>query len=131
MSIDLTTPALLFPAISLLLLAYTNRFLAIATLIRNLHKKHKEYPEKKIIVGQISNLKSRLNLIRNMQVFGVMSFFFCVLTMIVLFFDYPIVGNYLFAASMLFLLISLMLSLREVQISTRALNLELSDMEDY
>lgn len=131
MSINLTTPALLFPAISLLLLAYTNRFLAIATLIRNLHKKHKEFPEKKIIVGQISNLKSRLNLIRNMQAFGVMSFFFCVLTMIVLFFDYPIMGNYLFAASMLLLLISLTLSLRELQISTRALNLELSDMEEY
>lgn len=129
MSIDITTPALLFPAISLLLLAYTNRFLAIATLIRSLHKKHKESPEKKIIVGQIENLKARLNLIRNMQVLGVMSFLFCVLTMIALFFDLPILGNYIFAVSMLLLLFSLGLSLRELQISTKALNLELSDME--
>lgn len=129
MSIDITTPALLFPAISLLLLAYTNRFLAIATLIRSLHKKHKEFPEKKIIVGQIANLKSRLTLIRNMQVLGVSSFLFCVLTMIALFFALPILGNYLFAISMLLLLSSLGLSLRELYISTRALNLELGDME--
>lgn len=128
MNIDITTPALLFPAISLLLLAYTNRFLAIATLIRDLHKKRKNNPGR-IIAGQIENLKLRLNLIRNMQVLGVLSFFFCVLAMIVLFFDYPIYGNYLFAASLLLLLLSLGLSLRELYISTRALNLELSDME--
>lgn len=131
MTIDITTPALLFPAISLLLLAYTNRFLAIATLIRNLHKKHKQFPEKKIIVGQIQNLRKRLDLIRRMQVFGVLSFFLCVLTMIVLFFDLAVWGNYLFGGSMLLLLISLGLSLLELQISTRALNLELSNMEEY
>lgn len=129
MSIEITTPALLFPAISLLLLAYTNRFLAIATLIRNLHKKHKDFPEKKIIIGQISNLRSRLVLIRRMQIFGVSSFFLCVLSMSMLFFNSTRWGNYFFGGSMLFLMISLALSLRELQISTRALELELSDME--
>lgn len=129
MSIDITTPALLFPAISLLLLAYTNRFLAIATLIRSLHKKHKEVPEKRIIVGQIANLRSRLVLIRRMQIFGVSSFFLCVLSMAMLFYEEIKWGNYFFGASMLFLMISLGLSLRELQISTRALELELSDME--
>jgi formate-dependent nitrite reductase membrane component NrfD len=129
MSIDITTPALLFPAISLLLLAYTNRFLAIATLIRNLNKQHKEFPEKKIITGQIANLRSRLTLIRNMQIFGVSSFFLCVLSMSMLFFSNPAWGNYFFGGSMLFLMISLGISLRELQISTRALNLELSGME--
>ena len=129
MSIDITTPALLFPAISLLLLAYTNRFLALATLIRSLHKKHKENPQKAIIKDQIINLRSRLNLIRNMQIFGVFSFFLCVLSMSLLFFDNVRWGNYLFAASMLTFLISLGLSLRELQISTKALELELSDME--
>ena len=34
MHIDVSTPSILFPAISLLLLAFTNRFLALANLIQ-------------------------------------------------------------------------------------------------
>lgn len=130
MTISLTTPALLFPAISLLLLAYTNRFLAIATLIRNLHRKHQESTDyKEPLVGQIENLRTRLTLIKSMQVVGVSSFFFCVLSMLMLFQNWTALGNYLFGISMVLLLISLGISLRELQISTKALNLELSDME--
>ena len=128
MSMTLTTPALLFPAISLLLLAYTNRFLAIATLIRNLHKKYRDNPEHSIIKGQIENLKTRLNLIKNMQIFGISSFFLCVLSMFMIFSDNEQLGNYSFGVSMLLLLLSLGISLREIQISTKALNLELGDM---
>jgi hypothetical protein len=129
MEINLTTPALLFPAISLLLLAYTNRFLAIATLIRQLHANHEQSPDHKLIVGQIKNLRLRLHMIKNMQLFGVLSFFCCVLSMILIFQGYPLWGSYVFGLSLVLLLISLLISLREVQISTRALELELSDME--
>jgi len=131
MSIEITTPALLFPAISLLLLAYTNRFLAIATLIRSLHQKHIENPDKDrdIVVGQIQNLKIRLKMIKYMQLFGILSFFMCVLSMFMLFQNEPQLGNYIFGSSMLLLLVSLGLSVREIQISTKALNLELSKME--
>jgi hypothetical protein len=129
MELSLTTPALLFPAISLLLLAYTNRFLAIANAIRTLHSKYLENPEEKVLVGQIKNLRVRLHLIRNMQIFGVTSFFCCVLSMILIFQKVGHWGSYTFAASMFFLLISLLISLREIQISTKALELELSDME--
>ncbi|MFY0689531.1 MAG: DUF2721 domain-containing protein [Cyclobacteriaceae bacterium] len=129
MEISLTTPALLFPAISLLMLAYTNRFLAIANMIRQLHAKHLEHPNKGVIVGQIENLRKRLFLIRNMQVFGVLSFFFCVLSMILIFQDQQLTGGYVFGASMILLLVSLGISLREIMISTHALGLELSDME--
>ncbi|MEQ8245294.1 DUF2721 domain-containing protein [Fulvivirga sp.] len=130
MDINLTTPALLFPAISLLLLAYTNRFLAIATLIRSLHQKHLNSPDHPTpIIGQIENLKARLSLIKLMQIFGVFSFFLCVLSMLMLFQNATQAGNYIFGTSMVFLLISLGISLRELQISTKALNLELSDME--
>lgn len=129
MSISITTPALLFPAISLLLLAYTNRFLAVATLIRGLHKKHKENPSHEIISDQIRNLRARLNLMKNMQIFGISSFFLCVLSMFLLFSEYEAWGNYVFGASILLLLVSLGISLREIQISTKALNLELSDMQ--
>ncbi|MFZ9044655.1 MAG: DUF2721 domain-containing protein [Cyclobacteriaceae bacterium] len=129
MNITLTTPALLFPAISLLLLAYTNRFLAIASLIRQLHQKHLQEGEMGVITGQIKNLRMRLNLIRNMQIFGVLSFFCCVLSMILIYQDSPSGGSYIFGVSLIFLLVSLLISLREVQQSTKALELELSDME--
>ena len=126
---NLTTPALLFPAISLLLLAYTNRFLAIATLIRQLHTNYNKNKENRVLATQIINLRKRLFLIRNMQAFGVLSFFFCVLSMIFLFQDMQTAGKWGFGVSLLFLLISLGISLREVQLSTNALELELSDME--
>ena len=128
MTINITTPALLFPAISLLLLAYTNRFLALASLIRQLHRKHLENPEEKILVGQIGNLGHRLNLIKNMQIFGILSFFLCVASMFMLFLDNVLWGNYAFGVSMVALLVSLGISIREIQISTKALDLELGDM---
>lgn len=128
MSITITTPALLFPAITLLLLAYTNRFLAVASLIRALHKKGLESPNG-IILGQISNLRKRIRLIKWMQIFGVISFFFCVFSMFMVFNELTNYGNFTFGISLISLLISLVLSLRELQISTKALELELGDME--
>ncbi len=129
MQINITTPALLFPAISLLLLAYTNRFLAIATLIRNLNKDYHQASEKRNVEAQIKNLKLRLLLIRNMQIFGVVSFFLCVLSMFMLFSQNPIIGNYIFGGSLITLLVSLGISIYEIQISTRALNIDLGEME--
>lgn len=130
MELQLSTPALLFSAITLLMLAFTNRFLAIATLIRGLHKNYRRSPEKEIIVEQIHNLRRRLTLIKNMQLFGVFSFLLCVVCMYLLFRGLTESANWVFVASMLSLLISLGLSLIEIQISTKALNLELGDMED-
>ena len=129
MPITITTPALLFPAITLLLLAYTNRFLAVATLIRSLHGVHLENPDKQVLVGQIENLRIRTRLIRNMQILAVSSFVFCVVTMFLIFRDLAGAANYSFGVSMILLILSLLYSLRELQISTRALELELSDME--
>ncbi len=130
MELQLSTPALLFSAITLLMLAFTNRFLAIATLIRGLHKNYRKSPEKEIIVEQIHNLRRRLTLIKNMQLFGVFSFLLCVVCMYLLFRGYTEAANWVFVASMVSLLISLGISLVEIQISTKALNLELGDMED-
>jgi len=130
MEITFTTPALLFPAISLLLLAFTNRFLAVASLIRQLHAKFVIDPKKGVLKGQIDNLRKRLDLIRRMQIFSVMSFFCCVLSMFFIYWSAINIAGYLFGLSMILLLISLGISLREVQISTRALEMELSDMEN-
>ncbi len=129
MVISINIPALLFPAISLLLLAYTNRFLVIAQIIRELHKKYLEHDDKVLIMGQIKNLRRRLTLIRDMQILGVLSFFFCVLSMIFIFSGQLDFGSYLFGFSLILLLASLVYSLRELKISTKALDLELSKME--
>ena len=129
MVISINIPALLFPAISLLLLAYTNRFLVLAQIIRELHKKYLEHDDKVLIMGQIKNLRRRLTLIRDMQILGVLSFFFCVLSMIFIFSGQLDFGSYLFGFSLILLLASLIYSLRELKISTKALDLELSKME--
>jgi len=129
MNIDITTPALLFPAISLLLLAYTNRFLVIAQLIRELHSKYKQEKDE-IIIKQIQSLRKRVDLIKKMQAIGIASLFLCVLCMFLLFAGEIEIGKYMFGLSLLLLLISLGYSFREIQISVYALNLRLSDLEN-
>lgn len=128
MELTLTTPALLFPAISLLLLAYTNRFLSVAALIRQLHAQYKGDSDQ-LVLGQIENLRHRVLLIRNMQALGVGSLFLCVLCMLVLFAGYGDVGKLTFGLSLACMLTSLALSLREILISVEALKLALSDLE--
>ncbi len=131
MKLELSTPALLFPAITLLLLAYTNRFLAIANLIRGLYKRQMEtnMESRMPIREQIKNLRLRLLLIRNMQAFGILSFLGCVLSILFLYLENYALGNYLFVGSLLMLMVSLGISFYETQISTRALNIELSTLE--
>ena len=128
MEISINTPALLFPAISLLMLAYTNRFLALASLIRNLHSNYKDHTDKEGVLKQIKNLRLRLRLIRQMQLFGVLSLFLCVLSMFFVYERISMWANFLFACSLIAMLVSLFLSLYEIQISTRALEIELGDM---
>ncbi len=129
MELTLTTPALLFPTVSLILLAYTNRFLAIAALIRKLANDYTTKADKRL-ADQIRNLKLRVILIRNMQMLSIFSLFLSVLCMFSLFYGEEQVAKYIFGAALIFLLISLGMSLREIQISTRALSIQLSDIAD-
>jgi hypothetical protein len=131
MQISINTPALLFPAITLLMLAYTNRFLALATLIRNLHAKYKQNAEqhdKDQIKQQIKNLKRRLTLIQRMQASGISSFFCCVLCMLFFYLELEVWAFSTFGLSLALLMLSLVFSLNEIRISTRALEIELKDM---
>lgn len=128
--ISINTPALLFPAITLLMLAYTNRFLAIANRIRSLHKSYAELQIKHTAIKQIKSLRARLNLIKYMQGFGALSFFCCVLCMYFIYRSWMYAAHIIFAAGMITLLISIVLSFLEIQQSTKALELELSDMEE-
>ena len=128
MELQLTTPALLFPAISLLLLAYTNRFLHLASLIRQLHGEYKKTPNP-LITAQIGNLRFRLGLIRNMQLCGVASIFGCALCMFVMFEGWEPLAKAIFSMALVLMMVSLGLSMWEIKLSTVALNLHLSDLE--
>ena len=126
-TMSLTTPALLFPAISLLLLAYTNRFLTLATIIRQLHPGEGKVPTQ-LAQRQVAGLRYRVTLIRHMQSCAVLSFLLCALSMFAIFVDAHAAGKILFGFSLLALAISLLLSLVEVLLSTNALNIVLDDM---
>jgi len=127
MPIDLTTPALLFSTISLLMLAYTNRFLGLASVVRKLHADHMESP-KEVYLEQIDNLRKRIQLIRDMQTLGVLSLLLCTICMALLFFGWYQIATILFGSSLFLMALSLLLSIVEIRISTRALDLHLRDM---
>lgn len=127
MEITLTTPSLLFPAISLLMLAYTNRFLTLATIIRGLHDRYQTQQDENL-VRQIANLRYRVYLIRNMQIAGVLSLLFCVVSMFSLFAGWIMVGQWVFGIALLLMMVSMGISLRELQVSVGALDLLLNEM---
>lgn len=124
---DITTPALLFPAISLLLLAFTSRFLTLAQLIRQLAVADAKDAE--LVAKQIPGLKRRIVLIKYMQTFGVLSFLLCALAMLAIFSARDTVGEILFGLSIVALAVSLVLSLAEVVLSTQALSIVVDDLE--
>ncbi len=130
MDITINTPALLFPAISLVMLAYTNRFMALSAVVRKLHDEYQDNKENKLLPLQIKNLQYRIKLVRRMQFFGVMSFLLAICCLYSIFIDNIATANVLFAISILLFSISLVLSLIEILRSTKALELELSDMEE-
>ncbi len=129
MDFTIQTPTLLFSAISLLMLAYTNRFVVIAGLIRDLYAKYQEQPND-IIKGQLLNLRKRMKIIRNMQVFGALSFFFSVLSLMTIFIDLVLVAEILFGISLVMMLVSLLLLIMELNISVHALNIQLKDFDE-
>ena len=129
MDFSLGTPALLFPTVSLLMLAYTNRFLTLATITRGLHDRYKN-DQNDNLLGQIANLRYRVYLIRNMQIFGVLSLLFCVISMFALFAGWDMGGQWSFAIALILMIVSMLISLRELQISVGALDLLLAELED-
>ena len=127
--LTLTTPALLFSAISLIMLAYTNRFLAYASVVRNLHDKYLEKKDKRFI-KQIENIKKRLYLTRSMQIFGISSLLLCVLTMFLIYIEQHTLAVWVFGVALILLIISLFLLILEIQISVKALEHHISDIEE-
>ncbi len=127
--LNLATPALLFSAISLIMLAYTNRFLSYAQLIRTLKEQYmKQHSE--VTAAQIANLRKRLYLTRSMQITGISSLLFCVVSMFLIYVGMHLLSVYVFGLALLLLIISLGLSVWEIQISVKALDIHLKDMEN-
>ncbi|PHV12141.1 DUF2721 domain-containing protein [Chitinimonas sp. BJB300] len=126
---EISVPALLFPAISLLLLAYTNRFLGLSSVIRKLHEDYKTNPDAKIL-RHIANLRRRVALIRGMQAAGASAMLLCVLCMFLIFFDMQSAAHIVFGISLFAMLLSLGVSISEIGMSSDALNILLADIED-
>jgi hypothetical protein len=129
MKLELTTPALLFSTVSLLILAFNNRFISIAQLIRNLHDKYKNNNDDTLL-PQIKKLRKRLSLIRDMQVVAISSLLMSVITMLLLFYDLKKIANVTFAISLLMLVTAMLLAVAELLISTNALRIMLQDAEN-
>lgn len=129
MEMTITTPSLLFPAISLLMLAYTNRFVVLTNVIRQLSNLE-DAASKKVVIRQIENLRLRVQVIRQMQAFGVLSFVFCTMAMFALLLGWLLTGQFLFAVSLVLLVVSLLFSFYEVNISTKAINIELEKFDE-
>jgi hypothetical protein len=127
--LTLITPTFLFSAVSLILLAYTNRFLSYAQLVRNLKDKYMQH-KSAITKAQIDNLRKRLELTKYMQLCGVVSLLLCVATMFLIYMGLQNISAYIFGLALLLLIISLGLSAWEIQISVKSLKLHLSDMEN-
>ncbi|ANW96695.1 II family cellulose-binding protein [Wenyingzhuangia fucanilytica] len=128
MNLSMSIPALLFPAISLSMLAYNARYLAIASLIRQLHKEYQDSHEKNI-GDQIKILSRRLTLIRATQGFAILSFMGAVLTMLLLFLEMHITADVVFIISLCCMMLSLTLLFIEIQVSTKALQIQLKDIK--
>lgn len=129
MQLTLTTPAVLFSAISLLMLAYTNRFLAYATLVRGLHEKYRENRQNRLLI-QIRNLRLRLKLIRTMQIAGISSLLLCVVTMFLVYIQVQMVAEVVFGVALILLILSLGILIWEIQISVNALDAQLDDLKE-
>ena len=123
-----STPAILFSTVSLLFIAFTNRYIAISGLVRDLHADFSK-DKTRDIIAQIKNLRVRLKLIQTMQTFSIISLLFSSASMFLIFFDYQSAAKTLFGLGLVAQFIALSLSAWEVSISTKALNIELSDME--
>jgi cell division protein FtsL len=127
--ITIATPALLFSTVSLLMIAFTNRFLAIANLIRGLHDKFKENPTDKINIQQIKNLQKRLKIIRNIQLISISSLLASAVSMFLLLWQQQEFSKFLFGFALILQIVALMMSVFEITLSMNALKIELSDMD--
>ncbi len=127
-SLEISTPALLFPALSLLFLAYTNRFLHLAALVRQMHRDWLERRDESLH-AQIQNMRKRLALIRWMQLLGAASLLLCVVAMVSVMLAADLAGWIAFLAALLLMAASMVCLLVEIWCSGGALQILLNRVE--
>ena len=131
MNIDYTVVALMFPAIPLIMNVYSTRFHTLSALIRKIHdeyvfEKHTP-PEWK---DQLTNLNDRISVLKYSIMFGAFGFLFNMLTVFALYLDELFIARIIFGSCCLSMMISIIFFIREIQISTKALRLHISDMDE-
>ncbi|WP_028665535.1 DUF2721 domain-containing protein [Runella zeae] len=129
MELSISTPAILFSTVSLMMIAFTNRYLAIASLIRELHDKFRVTPDVNY-VEQIKHLHRRVHIIRNIQFIIVTSLLLSAISMLFIYLHYQSAAQMLFFVALLLQIAALGLSVWEISLSIHALKIELSDMEE-
>lgn len=125
--LELTTPAVILSAAALLLLTYTNRFLTATSRTRELYDRYQKTPNHNILI-QIKSQKKRLKLMRIMKVFLISCLFATVFSMLLVYTNYPVFASWAFSVALLFMLASLLVSIREINLCLRALDAQLSDL---
>jgi len=130
MEITLTTPALLFPAISLLLLAFTNRYITVANVIRTLKNQFDKGDRSDNLDLQLKSLYGRIEIIRYIQQLGIGSLLFASLSMFLIFANLQLIGKLSFCISLILLIASMFLSLHETTLSNKAIELEIKTILD-
>lgn len=129
MTLDVSTPALLFPAISLLFLSFTNRFLHLSALVRSLHSSWKNDHDE-MTRAQIENLRRRLTLIRWMQLLGAVSLFLCVASMLSILAESMWLAKGCFGVALALMAGSLACLVKEITMSGGALEIMLKAMQE-
>ena len=130
MDIDYTVAALMFPAIPLMMTMYSNRFHTLSALIRKIHDQYTF--EKKIPPeweNQLHVLNKRTNYLKYVMGFSAFGFLFNMLTVFALYLDTLFIARVIFGSCCLSMIVSIIFFIREIQISTNALNLHMSDMD--
>ena len=125
--LTLVTPSIMFSAISLVMIAYTNRFLTYTQVIRNLAADHESKPSEKQL-RQIANLRKRLVMIRWMQILGITSLFLCVISTFLIYIGMQTAAAWIFGIALLSMIISLAISIAEIHISVKALDIQLDNI---
>lgn len=128
MEITLTTPALLFPAIAILMLGYVNRYLGTASVIRTFKKDYDAGYKHIEVVSQINILKKRIELSRQMLTAGILALLFACLSMFLIFAGLQLAGIVIFSLSLIAMIISMFISLYETSLSNKALLIEVNDI---
>ncbi len=126
-ALNYNAPGLLFPAISLLMLAYTNRFLGLTAASRGLVSQYRKQPDIRLL-QQVQSLRERLSLVRHTQALGVTSLLFCTGCLFALFLNSQPIARLAFAGALVFMMTSLVISLREIYLSVRAINIEFDSL---